>query len=187
LKKGVCCRSCWPERLRDDGPLPDTITDMNARRMPYAAQLKGAGALVICLGSMLHSIATGTCCRWVKECVRGHSTRRSQPKVEPTAGDPARRFGGGGRRPDCFLDLLANPTHMMNVEVYGRTRGYAPRRDVDAGAAARNRDLAPETLSDYEMKNREAGVHQRLPEDGGGGGGGFAGFRQAGCAAHLIA
>src|ERR1035437_2024684 len=44
--------------LRDDGPLPDTITDMNAAQDAYAAQLKGAG-LVICLGSMLHSIATG--------------------------------------------------------------------------------------------------------------------------------
>ena len=44
--------------LRDDGPLPDTITDMNAAQDAYAAQLQGAG-LVICLGSMLHSIATG--------------------------------------------------------------------------------------------------------------------------------
>jgi lysine-ketoglutarate reductase/saccharopine dehydrogenase-like protein (TIGR00300 family) len=44
--------------LRDDGPLPDTITDMNAAQDAYAAQVKGAG-LVLCLGSMLHSIATG--------------------------------------------------------------------------------------------------------------------------------
>jgi len=44
--------------LRDDGPLPDTITDMNAAQDAYAQQLRGAG-LVICLGSMLHSIATG--------------------------------------------------------------------------------------------------------------------------------
>jgi lysine-ketoglutarate reductase/saccharopine dehydrogenase-like protein (TIGR00300 family) len=44
--------------LRDDGPLPDTITDMNAAQDAYAAQLKGTG-LVLCLGSMLHSIATG--------------------------------------------------------------------------------------------------------------------------------
>src|SRR6266702_8998621 len=44
--------------LRDDGPLPDTITDMNEAQDAYAAQLKGAG-LVLCLGSMLHSIATG--------------------------------------------------------------------------------------------------------------------------------
>ncbi len=44
--------------LRDDGPLPETITDMNAAQDAYAAQLKGAG-LVICLGSMLHSIAAG--------------------------------------------------------------------------------------------------------------------------------
>lgn len=52
--------------LRDDGPLPDTITDMNAAQDAYAEQLKGAG-LVICLGSMLHSIATGNMLPgWVK-------------------------------------------------------------------------------------------------------------------------
>jgi lysine-ketoglutarate reductase/saccharopine dehydrogenase-like protein (TIGR00300 family) len=44
--------------LRDDGPLPDTITDMNRAQDAYAEQVKGAG-LVLCLGSMLHSIATG--------------------------------------------------------------------------------------------------------------------------------
>jgi lysine-ketoglutarate reductase/saccharopine dehydrogenase-like protein (TIGR00300 family) len=52
--------------LRDDGPLPDTITDMNEAQDAYAEQLKGAG-LVICLGSMLHSIATGNMLPgWVK-------------------------------------------------------------------------------------------------------------------------
>jgi lysine-ketoglutarate reductase/saccharopine dehydrogenase-like protein (TIGR00300 family) len=52
--------------LRDDGPLPDTISDMNAAQDAYAAELKGAG-LVICLGSMLHSIATGNMLpSWVK-------------------------------------------------------------------------------------------------------------------------
>ncbi len=52
--------------LRDDGPLPDTITDMNAAQDAYAEQLAGAG-LVICLGSMLHSIATGNMLPgWVK-------------------------------------------------------------------------------------------------------------------------
>ncbi len=52
--------------LRDDGPLPDTITDMNAAQDAYAAHLKGAG-IVLCLGSMLHSIATGNMLPgWVK-------------------------------------------------------------------------------------------------------------------------
>jgi lysine-ketoglutarate reductase/saccharopine dehydrogenase-like protein (TIGR00300 family) len=52
--------------LRDDGPLPDTITDMNAAQDAYAANLKGAG-VVLCLGSMLHSIATGNMLpSWVK-------------------------------------------------------------------------------------------------------------------------
>ncbi|MGA2714687.1 MAG: TIGR00300 family protein [Bryobacteraceae bacterium] len=52
--------------LRDDGPLPETITDMNAAQDAYAALVKSAG-LVICLGSMLHSIATGNMLpSWVK-------------------------------------------------------------------------------------------------------------------------
>jgi lysine-ketoglutarate reductase/saccharopine dehydrogenase-like protein (TIGR00300 family) len=52
--------------LRDDGPLPETITDMNAAQDAYAAAVKSAG-LVICLGSMLHSIATGNMLpSWVK-------------------------------------------------------------------------------------------------------------------------
>ncbi len=44
--------------LRDDGPLPDTITDMNEAQDAYAKQLRDAG-VVLCLSSMLHSIATG--------------------------------------------------------------------------------------------------------------------------------
>lgn len=44
--------------LRDDGPLPDTITDMNLAQDAYAHHLKDAG-LVLCLSSMLHAIATG--------------------------------------------------------------------------------------------------------------------------------
>ena len=73
LQSGVlyeCVRTGIPfvlaGSLRDDGPLPDTITDMNAAQDAYAAQLKGAG-LVLCLGSMLHSIATGNMLpSWVK-------------------------------------------------------------------------------------------------------------------------
>lgn len=52
--------------LRDDGPLPDTITDMNLAQDAYAEHLRGAG-VVLCLGSMLHSIATGNMLpSWVK-------------------------------------------------------------------------------------------------------------------------
>lgn len=52
--------------LRDDGPLPDTLTDMNAAQDAYAEQIRGAG-LVLMLGSMLHSIATGNMLpSWVK-------------------------------------------------------------------------------------------------------------------------
>jgi lysine-ketoglutarate reductase/saccharopine dehydrogenase-like protein (TIGR00300 family) len=73
LKSGVmyeCVKNNVPfvlaGSLRDDGPLPETITDMNAAQDAYAARLKSAG-LVICLGSMLHSIATGNMLpSWVK-------------------------------------------------------------------------------------------------------------------------
>jgi lysine-ketoglutarate reductase/saccharopine dehydrogenase-like protein (TIGR00300 family) len=67
LKSGVlyeCVRAGVPFVLA--GSLRDTITDMNAAQDAYAEQLKGAG-LVLCLGSMLHSIATGNMLpSWVK-------------------------------------------------------------------------------------------------------------------------
>jgi len=73
LKSGVmyeCVRAGVPfvlaGSLRDDGPLPDTITDVNIAQDAYAEQLRGA-SLVLCLGSMLHSIATGNMLpSWVK-------------------------------------------------------------------------------------------------------------------------
>lgn len=52
--------------LRDDGPLPEVITDMNEAQDAYAAQLRDAG-VVLCLSSMLHSIAVGNMLpSWVK-------------------------------------------------------------------------------------------------------------------------
>ena len=52
--------------LRDDGPLPEVITDMNEAQDAYAVQLQGAG-VVLCLSSMLHSIAAGNMLpAWVK-------------------------------------------------------------------------------------------------------------------------
>ncbi|HZS53557.1 MAG TPA: TIGR00300 family protein [Bryobacteraceae bacterium] len=52
--------------LRDDGPLPEVITDMNQAQDAYAAQLRNAG-VVLCLSSMLHSIAVGNMLpAWVK-------------------------------------------------------------------------------------------------------------------------
>ncbi len=73
LKNGIlfeCVRKGVPfvlaGSLRDDGPLPETITDMNQAQEAYAAELQGAG-LVLCLGSMLHSIATGNMApSWIK-------------------------------------------------------------------------------------------------------------------------
>ena len=44
--------------LRDDGPLPDTITDMIEAQEAYSELLSDAD-IVLVLGSMLHGIATG--------------------------------------------------------------------------------------------------------------------------------
>ena len=44
--------------LRDDGPLPDTITDMIEAQEHYSKQLSHA-YIVLVMGSMLHGIATG--------------------------------------------------------------------------------------------------------------------------------
>ena len=44
--------------LRDDGPLPDVITDVATAQKEYKRVLKGA-SMVIMVATMLHSIATG--------------------------------------------------------------------------------------------------------------------------------
>ena len=73
LTKGVmyeCVKAKVPYvlagSLRDDGPLPGVITDMNEAQDAYAERLGGAG-VVLCLSSMLHSIAAGNMLpAWVK-------------------------------------------------------------------------------------------------------------------------
>ncbi|HEY7209726.1 MAG TPA: TIGR00300 family protein [Bryobacteraceae bacterium] len=73
LRRGVmyeCVKAGIPfvlaGSLRDDGPLPGVITDMNAAQDAYAEQLRDAG-VVLCLSSMLHSIAAGNMLpAWVK-------------------------------------------------------------------------------------------------------------------------
>ena len=89
--------------LRDDGPLPDAITDMNAAQDAYAEHLAGAG-LVICLSSMLHSIATGNMLPgWVKlVCVD------INPAVVTKIGDRgSNQTIGIVTDVGLFLDLLA--------------------------------------------------------------------------------
>jgi hypothetical protein len=52
--------------IRDDGPLPDVITDMNEAQEAYAKHLEGA-EIVLMLSSMLHSIGVGNMLpSWVK-------------------------------------------------------------------------------------------------------------------------
>ena len=65
LKKGImyeCIKNNVPfvlaGSLRDDGPLPDVITDMTVAQRKYKEIIKDA-KLVIMISTMLHSIATG--------------------------------------------------------------------------------------------------------------------------------
>ena len=65
LRSGIfheCVRAGVPFALagsvRDDGPVPDTETDLLRAQASYARLLRGAG-LVLVLGSMLHGIAVG--------------------------------------------------------------------------------------------------------------------------------
>ncbi len=65
LTRGVmyeCVRAGVPYVLagsvRDDGPIPDTVTDIVAAQDRYAAALDGAG-IVIVLSTMLHGIGVG--------------------------------------------------------------------------------------------------------------------------------
>jgi len=98
--------------LRDDGPLPDTITDMNQAQDAYAAELKGAG-LVLCLGSMLHSIATGNMLPgWVKTiCVDINPAVATKLSDRGTA-----QAVGVVADVGMFLDLLAKHCQSrMNV------------------------------------------------------------------------
>ena len=113
LKTGVmyeCVKNNVPfvlaGSLRDDGPLPETITDMNQAQDAYAALLKPAG-LVLCLGSMLHSIATGNMLpSWVKiVCV----------DINPAVATKVSDRGTGQAQGvvadvGMFLDLLAKAT-----------------------------------------------------------------------------
>src|SRR6202049_4011093 len=96
--------------LRDAGPLPDAITDMNQAQDAYGAELKNAG-LVLCLGSMLHSIATGNMLpSWVKiVCV----------DINPAVATKVSDRGPGqavGVVTDVglFLDLLARALETKN-------------------------------------------------------------------------
>ena len=147
--------------LRDDGPLPDTITDMNAAQDAYAAQLKGAG-LVLCLGSMLHSIATGNMLpSWVRiVCV----------DINPAVATKVSDRGTGqavGVVADVglFLDLLSKGSRMKRAYTDEHARG-----GIDA--ALPEIETWPNQYAGLRDRNRESGIHQRLPEDRP------AGFRQ---------
>jgi lysine-ketoglutarate reductase/saccharopine dehydrogenase-like protein (TIGR00300 family) len=57
---------CLAGSIRDDGPLPETVTDMIEAQKQYARIIEGAD-LIIMLASMLHSIGVGNMTpSWVK-------------------------------------------------------------------------------------------------------------------------
>ncbi|MCL2791830.1 MAG: TIGR00300 family protein [Spirochaetaceae bacterium] len=57
---------CLAGSIRDDGPLPEAVTDMIEAQSQYAEIIEGA-SMVIMLSSMLHSIGTGNMIpSWVK-------------------------------------------------------------------------------------------------------------------------
>ena len=60
--------------IRDDGPLPETLTDMNRAQEAYARILEGADVCLM-LASMLHSIAAANMipARVLTVCVDIHS------------------------------------------------------------------------------------------------------------------
>ena len=111
LKRGVmyeCVKARVPfvlaGSLRDDGPLPEVITDMNEAQDIYATRLRGAG-VVLCLSSMLHSIAVGNMLpAWVKiVCVD------INPAVPTKVSDRGTgQAVGVVTDVGLFLDLLAN-------------------------------------------------------------------------------
>ena len=110
LKTGVifeCVKAKVPfvlaGSLRDDGPLPETITDMNEAQDAYAARLRDAG-VVLCLSSMLHSIAVGNMLpAWVKTvCVDINPAVLTKVSDRGTA-----RAVGVVTDVGLFLDLLA--------------------------------------------------------------------------------
>src|SRR6202167_3500431 len=114
--------------LRDDGPLPETITDMNAAQDAYAAVLKSAG-VVICLGSMLHSIATWNMLpSWVKiVCV----------DINPAVATKVSDRGTGqavGVVTDVglFLDLLARDLREVQAESTPASKAESQRDSIKA-------------------------------------------------------
>ena len=142
--------------LRDDGPLPDTITDMNDAQDAYAEQLKGAG-LVLCLGSMLHSIATGNMLpSWVKiVCV----------DINPAVATKVSDRGTGqavGVVTDVglFLDLLARRARCAMKRAYTDEHAAA---GVDAPLP--EIETWPNQYRRLRDRNRDAGVHLGLSQD----------------------
>ena len=149
--------------LRDDGPLPDTITDMNVAQDLCAQHLKGAG-LVLCLGSMLHSIAIGNMSpSWVKiVCVD------INPAVATKVSD--RGTGQADRR---GYRRRSVPGPSLPGARAGDGRGQGMKREYTDEQAIAGIDATlpeietwPNHVSGLRDRDRDAGVHFGVSEDG---------------------
>jgi len=161
LKSGVmyeCVKNDVPfvlaGSLRDDGPLPETITDMNEAQDAYAAVLKPAG-LVICLGSMLHSIATGNMLpSWVKIVCVDITPRWRRRSVTGARG---RRWASSPML-GCFSICSRGNSHERDVYRRACSRG-------NRCASARHRNLA-KSVPELRDRNRRSRVHLGVPQTG---------------------
>ena len=135
--------------IRDDGPLPDVITDSVEAQQAMREHVRGAG-LCLMLCSMLHSIATGN----LLAGGRPHDLRRHQPggshqafrpgkladhrhrhRRGPVPGRAGHRAGGRGPRCEAGGEALERPRSPL------RSRGRGPRGE--AGGEAREATAPP--------------------------------------------
>ncbi len=143
--------------LRDDGPLPDTITDMNQAQDAYAAELKGAG-LVLCLG-----VNAAFRCGWKHAAQLGENRlRRHQPGSRHKS-ERSRHRPGGRRGYRC---RLVSGFVGQSPDLYTMKRKYTEQH-ARAGVKAELPEI--ETWENqypgYEIEIRDAGVYVRVSED----------------------
>ncbi len=128
--------------LRDDGPLPDTITDMNAAQDAYAAQLQGRGPGALPrLHAALHRHRQHAA-ELGENRVRGYQPGGGHQGQRPRH-RPGRRRGGRCR--PVSRSACRRPWH--ETRLHRRTRARRRRR-----RAAGNRNLAQPVSPDYEIE-----------------------------------
>jgi hypothetical protein len=95
--------------LRDDGPLPDVITDVVQAQRNYKEVLKGA-KMVLMLSTMLHSIAVGN---MLPSAVKVVAVDISQPVVTKLLDRGTTQAIGIVTDVGAFLPMVANHLEMI--------------------------------------------------------------------------